>query len=368
MTNTNTHLLLGSALAFALSGVALPLAAQQPGGQPVAWGQNVNATLSGNSITEACNGCGRSGAVSRQTLTAGDGYVEFSAGSVNEVFSVGIGSGPSNTQIENLEFALRFNGQGVVEVRENGKFVADARHDPNQRFRIAIEAGDVNYYKYHGNTRTRIHSTKQPATLQYPAKVEVLLLGAGTSVEQVVVAGASSGPRAAGGTGAGAAQKITWTNLNNAVVSGTLLQAGPDGGNAGAQSAETLTGDGYVEFTAVETDRMRAVGLDYQNTNNTLEDIDFAIVLRGNGSASGAVAEIREAGNYVGDTMYTAGMRFRIAIENGIVKYYKYENGTMTPIRGSDARVANFPVHVDAALYDPLATISDAVGARANRQ
>jgi hypothetical protein len=338
------------ALAFA---AALPAAIYAQAPEPVVWASPVNVTVSGTILAENCNGCGRAGAVSQQTLASGDGYVEFVPSTSHDIFSVGIGSGPSNTEITNLEYALRFGGNGIVEVRENGNYIADTPYMPGQRFRIGVEGGSVNYYKYDGANANLIYSNKQPA-LQYPLKVEALLLGPRTQIEQVMVArgGAAPGRQP---------QNLQWTNLTNAQVSGTTLVGGSESQNSGAQSMETLTGDGFIEFTAAGADKMRAIGLDYQNGSNTFEDIDFGIVLRENG-----IAEVRESGAYISDTPYDASTRFRIAVESGVVKYYKYVNGALQQIPANDSRVANFPLHADAALYSAQAAISDVTGMRLN--
>lgn len=353
-----------SLTALALAFASMPALAQQP--EQVIWASPQNVTVDGSKLTENCNGCGQAGAVSQQTLDSGDGYVEFVPSTTHDIFSVGIGSGPSNTDITNLEFALRFNGNGIVEVRENGNYVKDHPYTAGQRFRIAVEDGVVNYYAYNErNEATRIHSNK-PQSLQYPLKVEALLSGPKTQIEQVWVARGrneiATQQRASGlQNSAPPAQPITWTNLTNAAVNGNKLVGGSESQNSGAQSAQTLTGDGYIEFTADETNKMRAIGLDNQNGSNTFEDIDYGIVLRENG-----IAEIWQAGTYISDTPYQAGTKFRIAVEGGVVKYYKYVDGSPQQLLGTDARVANFPLHVDAALYSEQAALSDVVGSRIN--
>jgi hypothetical protein len=357
MATTGVNSIHSAIAMLILSSAALSVQAQQTGATPVIWTNQVNVRADGNALAEGCNGCGNSGAVSQQTLTSGDGYVEFVAGTDHDEFSVGIGSGTPSTDLANIEFALRFFGNGNVEVRESGKYVADTRYTALQRFRVAIEAGDINYYKYEGSDLTLIHRSRRPAALQYPMRVEAAMLGPLTQVNEAVVAVAP----ASGG------QSITWTNFTNAVANGNTLTGGSDNQNAGAQSVESLTGDGYVEFTAVETDKMRAVGLDNYNGSNTYQDIDFAIVLRQAAAGRSAVAEVWEGGKYISDTPYSAGTRFRIAVENGVVKYYKQDpNGTPAPIPATDARVANYPLYVDAALYDPQSTIAYVTGRRLN--
>lgn len=353
-------------------GAAGPLAAQDLGATPIVWVNAMNATVSGNTVTEACNGCGQAAAESQQTLAAGDGYVEFVAGS--GVFAVGIGSGPLGTTLDSIEYGLYFNGAGSVEVRENGGvYVIDTPYQPGDRFRIALQGGVITYHKYDGANLTVNYSSQNQAAVQYPAKVEAVLLGAGSSVQQAVVRGGANAltstpaPQPAAPV-LGNPVNLTWTNVSNVTVNGNTLTATSSGQNAGAQSNETLSGDGFIEFTAVETDKMRAIGLDSQNdSDNTFQDIDFAIVLRQAATPGAtAVAEVRENGEYISDVPYNAGDRFRIAIENGVVKYYHTTNGEERPIQGRDTAVASYPLHVDAALYDQNSTLAEVTGRRVN--
>ena len=370
----------GSAFRFALAPALLmvlgtaggPLNAQDLGATPVVWVNGKNVTVSGNTVSDACNGCSDAAAESQQTLTSGDGYVEFVAGP--SVFAVGIGSGPLGTSLDSIEYGLYFNGAGSVEVRENGGvYVIDAGYQPGDRFRISLQGGVISYHKYEGSNLAVNYSSQSRAAVQYPAKVEAVLLGAGSSVQQAVVrAGANAltsapAPQSAA-PALGNLVNLTWTNVSNVTVNGNTLTATTSGQNAGAQSNETLSGDGFIEFTAVDTDKMRAIGLDSQNdSNNTFQDIDFAIVLR-QAAAPGAaaVAEVRENGEYISDVPYSAGDRFRIAVENGVVKYYHTTNGVESPMQGRDTPVASYPLHVDAALYDENSTLAEVTGRRVN--
>ena len=178
MTTIRVDRIRSSAVAaLILAAAAVPLAAQQAGEAPVTWTNQINVTAYGNKLAEACNGCGNAGAESQQTLTAGDGYVEFVPSTSHDAFTVGFGTGPASTRVEDIEFALRFHGNSVVEVRENGNYVTDTPYRVGQRFRIAIEDGAVNYYKYEGGAAERIHHNPNPEALQYHVKVEASMLG-----------------------------------------------------------------------------------------------------------------------------------------------------------------------------------------------
>ncbi len=353
-----------------LASATLPVSAQDPNPNPnpVTWVNGKNVTISGDTLTEACRGCGDAGAESRETLASGDGYFDFTVGS-KDIFAVGIGGGAPSTNVDSIEFALRFNGSGIAEVRENGRYITDTRYSEGDRFRIAVENGAVNYYMFgRGSNPVPIHSNTMPAALQYPVKIEAVLLGPQTSIKQAVAKALGSRDVSAITNGnSGQAVGLTFTNVSNATVTASSLVSTTKDQNAGAQSVETLSGDGFVEFTASETNTMRAAGLDYQNTNNTFQDIDYAIVLREANAQNGqAIAEVWENGAYVSDTPYGAGDRFRIAVEGGKVKYYKYVNNQLQEIPARNSTVANFPLHLDAALYGEQASISDVRGTRQN--
>ena len=152
-----------------------------------------------------------------------------------------------------------------------------------------------------------------------------------------------------------AGANVTWTNLVNVTVNGTVLQktSGCDGcDDAGATSEEQLTaGDGYVEFTVGETGTIWLAGLSHGNDGTSYGDIDFAFSFNGGGSA-----EMRENGIYQSETTYAAGDTFRVAVVGGRVQYSK--NGTL--LRESE-KVPEYPLLLDATLLTAGATIHDAV-------
>src|SRR5688572_6054365 len=86
--------------------------------------------------------------------------------------------------------------------------------------------------------------------------------------------------------GAQGAEAVSWTNGVGAAASSTSLVKTSTSGawNAGAMSTKAIaSGDGYVEFTAVETNKARMAGLSHGDSNQTNTDIDFAIQLGATG-------------------------------------------------------------------------------------
>ncbi|MFL6259031.1 MAG: hypothetical protein ACJ76Y_04905 [Thermoanaerobaculia bacterium] len=146
---------------------------------------------------------------------------------------------------------------------------------------------------------------------------------------------------------------VTWTSLVNATASGGSLQksGGCDGcADAGAISQQQIaSGDGAVSFTATETSTIRYVGLSHGNTDTGVADIDFAIRL------GPGYAEVRENNVYRADTPIAAGDRFKVAVEGGVVKYYKngvlFYTSTVAP---------TYPLLVDTSLLGAGATVTNA--------
>ena len=123
----------------------------------------------------------------------------------------------------------------------------------------------------------------------------------------------------------GTLQNVIWTSLVNVTASGNSLQktSGCDGClDAGAVSTQQIySGNGYVKFTASETDALRYIGLSRGNAGTGVRGILFAIRLQS------GIAEVRESSIYRADTTFVPGDRFRINVESGVVKYYK--NGAL---------------------------------------
>ena len=123
------------------------------------------------------------------------------------------------------------------------------------------------------------------------------------------------------------AEPVVWINAVNCSVTETTLKKTRGvnvAADAGASSRQKLqAGDGYLEFTALETDKQRYIGLSAAPTGLEAETMDFALHLTAHAGRGGTVAEVREWGRYKAETTYTARTVFRIAIANGVVSYYK---------------------------------------------
>ena len=148
-------------------------------------------------------------------------------------------------------------------------------------------------------------------------------------------------------------QSVVWTAGVGVLVSGAdLTKTGGAGWNAGAVSVQQIaSGDGYVEITASETNTYRMVGLSHGDDGQSFPDIDFALYLTG-----GASLSVYEGGINRGPVgTYATGDVLRVALEGGVVRYYR--NGVLTY---TSSGTPTYPLLADTSLHSPGATLTDA--------
>ena len=153
-----------------------------------------------------------------------------------------------------------------------------------------------------------------------------------------------------------ASSAVVWTGLVNVTVADDVLQktSGCDGCfDAGAISSQQLTaGDGYIEFTIAATNTLFIAGLSHDNNGTGFAEIDFAFRFNGAGQA-----DVLENGTYVGgDTSYTVGDRFRVAVVDGTVRFSR--NGSVLLQRNTPVI---YPLLLDTAVASIGATLRDAI-------
>jgi len=147
---------------------------------------------------------------------------------------------------------------------------------------------------------------------------------------------------------------VNWTGRAGASADGNDLHktAGQTVFNSGAVSAESLAGDGYVEFTTGESSTRKLAGLSHGDGGAGYADIDFAIDMAEDGGF-GVVEGGTRRGSF---GLYAAGDIFRIQVSGGAVSYWK--NGV--EFYASEV-AASLPLLLDTSLRTPGATILDAV-------
>jgi hypothetical protein len=217
----------------------------------------------------------------------------------------------------------------------------------------------------YGTTGSYGLSTSVNAALVTSHSVTLSVLAASTTYHYRVKSNASGSlavssdmsftTTAGGGGGGSARQNVTWTNTVNCTVSGSNLQktSGRSDGSydAGGLSQQSIvSGDGYLEFTVGETTTTRFCGLARNGSLTDYSLIDFGFKLTDTG-----IAEVRENFIYQAETTYVSGDVFRIAIEGGVVKYYK--NGVRLFTSG---RAPSYPLKADATFTHLGSTINNA--------
>ena len=149
-------------------------------------------------------------------------------------------------------------------------------------------------------------------------------------------------------------QPVTWRNVQNATVNANSVTKTGESmwGNSGAASTQTIqSGDGYVEFTAVQTSNERFVGLSTSDPDFHYRSTDFGIHL--NTGRAFYVYEKGQARGYFGD--FNTGDKFRVAIINGRVQYLR--NGVAFY---SSSVSPKYPLMVDVALMGAGSKVDDA--------
>ena len=159
------------------------------------------------------------------------------------------------------------------------------------------------------------------------------------------------------------AEAVTWTNLANCTLTGRVLRktrGSHELTDAGGNSTQTIGGKnskgahGFVEFRAVETNKERYLGLTKDFAGTTHTTIDFALHLTSLPYRGATVAEVRENDVYKSETGYQPNDVFRIAVENGAIKYYRNGNCFYT-----SENKPSYPLVVDCSMLQIGATVAD---------
>ena len=151
------------------------------GTQNVVWASPLRVAVAGNNITKSsgCDGCWDSGAISQQTISSGNGYVEFKT-SAGPWLAVGLSNGNPGTTITEIAYALKFFG-GYVEVREKGIYKAGWNVVAGDVHKVAVDNGVVKYFL---NGVVKYVSTTAPT---YPLLVDSTIELVGHAVQNAVI-------------------------------------------------------------------------------------------------------------------------------------------------------------------------------------
>ena len=286
-------------------------------------------TVTGRTLTKTSGSGWNAGAVSAQKILWGDASVEFTANETDKRRAAGLSGGDSGTDVSDIDFALVLKADATVEIQEGGTSRGGfGSYATNDRFRVEAVGGTVKYYR---NGVSLYTSTLAPS---YPLLVDTAFDTTGSTLADVVVS------------------DVVWSLTSGVSLEGnSLRKTGTSGWNAGAVSTASLaSGDGFVEFTATETNTGRMCGLGTSDSGPSDGDIEFAVQL-----TSGGDVKVYESGTLRGTYgTYASGDRFRVELRDGTVRYRKngatFYTSTVTP---------SYPLTVDSSLYTPGATLSE---------
>jgi hypothetical protein len=280
------------------------------------------------------------GAISNRRIVTGSGGAEYTVSDMTSYVMFGLSHGDTDGSYADIDYALyAYPPTGDVRVYENGvSRGAFGPYSPGDVLRVSVEDGVVSYLK----NGSLLYTSLTNAT--YPLVLDVSLY---TGVVQ--------GARLFGDLASPPVieEDVAWANLVNVTdIGGTLERPTGHGWDAGAVSSQTLTGEGYVEYTVSNTTDNVMFGLGHGDEDQGYGDIEYALYTR----ASKGLLYVFEGGVYrvVGGT-YVAGDTLRVSVEGGVVKYRK--NGALVY---SSTTPPTFPLNVDTSLYSTGASITGA--------
>jgi PKD repeat protein len=307
----------------------------------VVWTDLVGASATGSTLRKAkTTSAWDAGGASIQVIASGDGWIEFTPGETTGARMCGLSHGNSDTSSGDIDFAFSLGPGGDLSIVEAGTAVGvDDIYAAGDRLRVAVEGGIVTYRK---NGASLYTSATAPT---YPLLADAALLTPGATVKDAEIAGSLGGFRV---------EEVFWRNLVGVMATGSrLLKTGGVGWNSGASSARRIaSGDAFVEFGTAETNRSKILGLGNADTNQTLAEVKFGILLNDTGGVQ--VYESNVLRGSFGP--YTATDRYSVLVRSGVVKYLR--NGAVF----YTSKVApSYPLIVDTSLYNNGATLTNVV-------
>jgi hypothetical protein len=176
MTAAICNALKSSSLAAAIVIAGAGGAAAQ---ERVTWTEQANVEVRGSTLekTRGCDGCADAGASSTQVIASNGGYVEFTVPEDWTYLVAGLAFRTRGTRFEDIEFGIRFNGNGWADIVESGRYIGgDIDYRAGDRFRIEVMNDRVRYLR---NGDVMATSRRRPA---YPLAFDVGLGSVGASV------------------------------------------------------------------------------------------------------------------------------------------------------------------------------------------
>ncbi|HEY8968997.1 MAG TPA: hypothetical protein VIM64_07885, partial [Puia sp.] len=312
------------------------------------------------------------------TGTSSTGFVTMFDGSNNNTFKIAYPntSNPMSMGLSPQDWNAGTSLQPVLQLNSNSLFMYSALCDATggvQYLNGGVQAHDFPGATTNLNGIRLFRGTPLPADNELPAGQlsEVIVFGSklGNADRQLLECSQSSYYAiqivpaglefyVTGGISASACaqvkEDVAWQagSLNNVQATGsTLSKYGAGAWDGGAASWNTVGNNGYLQFTAGETNKARMVGLSNAYTSTSYTTIPFAWYL-----TNGGVLQIYESGSYRGSYgAYVTGDVLKISVEAGVVKYYK--NGILQYISSG---APTLPMLVDVSIYDKGGTVTGA--------
>jgi len=329
--------------------------------QTVNWNDIDNLGFIGTKIIKtSATGWGTGGAASTNRLDfISDGSIEVTVAETHTSKAFGLSDQNLDAGLSTIDYAILLSSDGIIYVYENGinRNTTGITYATGKKVSIERMGSQV-FYKYDGQT---IHTSSVKSNTRLVADIAFNTQGA--SLDQVTITNSFNTPQTATNTdpsGAGVIQNVEWTGVDNLGFVGTrIVKTSSTGwGTGGAASLNRLDfiSDGFIEVTVAETHTSKAFGLSDQNTDATLNTIDYAILLSSNGTIY-----IYENGinrNTTGIT-YTTGKK--VSVERmGSQVFYKYDGQTIhtSSVKSNTRLIGDIALYTQGSSLDQV-TISN---------
>ncbi len=135
----------------------------------IVWASGNHVVITGNNLRNSNDGYNGS-ASSQEQVLQGNGFVQFTVSENNTVRGLGLGHNPGA-----IDYGLTMNGGGYTEVREFGQYRGATACTTGDVLKIAIESGQVKYYK-----NGTVFLINTGPTLTYPLTVNAFVTYAAT--------------------------------------------------------------------------------------------------------------------------------------------------------------------------------------------
>ncbi|MEM9678742.1 MAG: RHS repeat-associated core domain-containing protein [Bacteroidota bacterium] len=295
-----------------------------------------NVTVNGNTISKDSGNDSQwdTGLKTRQTIES-DGSISFRGSQTNEYLMVGLSKRANVASVHfiYIDYAIYLVGNGNFQVYEHGGYVGNfGTYTPSDTFKVERIGNMVRYLK-----NGIIFYTSDLPSFNEDLLGAVSLRSVGAAVNNVTLSGSD----------------YKFTDYSTTRSSrNTLRKIGGLGWSSGFASIETITGDGYVQFTAPVNTHHYMIGLSETNTNANYNTIDFALYVNRNQRVY-----VYESGMSIGQvSTYESGDVFKVERTgpSGTIKYYKNDQVIYTSTATSTA-----PLLIDASISGPSSYIEN---------